>query len=143
MASDFYLTWASYSRSISSNSGVHSPGYASHAPRNPTVHSCQTIPLASLTSKPFFFFLSLSIPLRYQSTSSSADLLNESMHPHFFHSLHVAKPSENTFINHFVTPQNFLICAFETLSIILIPNIPPPIRHLPTIVLIFTLPHSS
>ena len=42
--------------------------------------------------------------------------------PVIFYSLHMIEPLENTFINPLVTPHNFLIHAFKTLSILLIPN---------------------
>ena len=50
--------------------------------------------------------------------------------PILLHSLHMAEPSENTFINPspsscpFVTPHNSVIRAFRTLSILLIPSKP-------------------
>ena len=79
----------------------------------------------------FFFFLNS--PSRYHFTSSAADLLSDYPYtPHIdhlsnlviLHSLHMAKPSQNTFMNPFVTPHNYLILAFGTLSIFLIPVIP-------------------
>ena len=96
---------------------------------NPPIHSllCRIL-LLCLTSKSLFFkhsflisihlFCSLPIKQLYTSIHSYIDPLSN---PVILHTLHMAEPSENTFINFVIlTPHNCLIHAFTTLCILLI-----------------------
>ena len=97
---------------LSSKSRVHSPGFTPCIPpHKPTIHSYYAS-FSLLARHPNSFFLNC--PSQYQSTSSKlkplSDYLHTPQHRPFYntcvilHSLHMAKPSENNFINPYVHP---------------------------------------
>ena len=96
-------------KGISSRSRVHPPGNVPcilpHKPRH-TLLSC-TILLVCLTYKPLFFKHSFTVSIHLfqgllTETSSTHSYIDPFSNPVVLHSLHMAKPSENTCINLFV-----------------------------------------
>ena len=103
-----FIAVTTHNCGISSKSRVYSPCNAPYTPPHKPPKYIPIMLLASLTSKPFF--LQLVFP-QYQSSSSSVyqwtttstiPYINPFNNPAILYSLHMAEPSENTFINIFV-----------------------------------------
>ena len=100
-----------------------SPGLCSmHSlSQNHAIHSYPA-PFSLLAWHPNLFFFNS--PSRNQSISSAAtstlSYIGSLSNPIILHPHHMAEPPENTIINSFVTPHNYLIYAFGTLSTLLI-----------------------